>query len=113
MQLVHWILLAGSVALLLWAIIRWRMSAPSHPEYVARRDIALLSVLLVVGVLGDAVRARYPEGSAGFLTCSAFLFPVALGALSILFRMVSVYRRTHKAVSSAGGSERRPRDRRE
>ncbi len=113
MQIVHWILLAFGLALFAWSAVRWKSCAVSHPEYGARREMMLLFGLLIAGVGGDAIRARFPDGSTGFVVSSIALVPLALAALVILFRMISVYRRTPQPNSKAHPLGDRPRGRRE
>ena len=113
MELVHWILLASGIALFIWAVVRWKSCAPLDPEYGPRREMTLLFALLIAGVVGDALRAKFPDGSPGFLLSSVLLIPVALGALVILFRMVSVYQRSHQSGSKTRTAGDRRQGRRE
>ncbi len=113
MQLIHWIIIACGTVLFIGAAARWRTSTPSHPEYGARREVTILPVLLIIGVLGDAVRERFPERSLGFSIGSFALFPVAFGALVILFRMFAVYRRSQGAPKLERDIRTTGRDRRE
>ena len=113
MQLIHWIIIACGTVLFIGAAARWRTSTPSHPEYGARREVTILPVLLIIGVLGDAVRERFPERSLGFSISSFALFPVAFGALVILFRMFAVYRRSQGAPKLERDIRTTGRDRRE
>ncbi|HLJ53456.1 MAG TPA: hypothetical protein VKT77_00370 [Chthonomonadaceae bacterium] len=92
MILIHWIIAGIGAGLLVWAGIRWRMCPASHPDRGARRDMAILALLLVVGVAGDAFRSRFALGSAGFYAATAALAPIAIAALAIVVRMVSAYR---------------------
>lgn len=109
MQIFHWIFLACGVVLLAWAVIRWKQTAKTHPDQTVRRDMAVLSFLLVAGVVGDAVRTTFPERSVGFLLCSAILLPIGGIGLVILIRLLAAYRRSHAA--HAPGGSRRPASR--
>ena len=93
MLLVHWLILSCGVAFLAWAVTQWKRRPTSHPEYVVRRDVAMLGVLLVAGTLGDAIRTRFIEGSAAFIAASAALVPIAIAALVVLVRICHAYRR--------------------
>ena len=113
MQIIHWILIACGAVLFIWSAARWRTTAPSHSEYGARREVTILAVLLIVGVLGDAVRERYPDGSPGFSISTFALFPVAVGALVILMRMFAAFKRSQAPPGSKRDTRITGRDRRE
>jgi hypothetical protein len=112
-QFVHWILLACDVALLVWAVVRWKRTARPHPDYAVRRDMALLLLLLLVGVIGDAIRTHFQERSPGFLIASIFLIPIGGAALFILIRLFAAYRRSHAASLPGNGAGSSKRGRRE
>jgi hypothetical protein len=112
-QYVHWILLACGVALLIWATVRWKRTGPSHPDRAVRRDMALLILLLLIAVIGDAIRTHYLERSRGFLIASVALIPIGGAALFMLMRLLAAYRRSGAASplgNSIGSSERGKRE---
>lgn len=63
--------------------------------------MALLALLLVLGVAGNAFRSRFAAGTPPFYVISVALVPVAVGAIAILARMVSVYRTSRGSAGSA------------
>lgn len=109
MQTTHLAFLVGGAALLCWAVVRWKQTARSDADYAARRDVALLLMLLVVGVVGDAVRMRFPDRSLAFLIASMALIPLAGGAIIILIRLIGAYRRSRTAGDRGAGHARRSR----
>jgi hypothetical protein len=112
-QLAHWILLAFSIVLLIWALARWRGTPEFHPEYSVRRDTALLMLLLLAGVIGDAARTRFPDVSIPYLAISLGLTPVAIGGVVLLIRLIKAYRQSQETSSGAGDAHAGARDRRE
>lgn len=102
MQLVHWILILCCIPLLFWANLRCQVIAPSDGEHAARRDMVVLITLLLLGVVGDATRSRFPNISMPYLIISIAMLPVALWAIVILIRLIQVFRRTHSAKVNVG-----------
>jgi len=113
LQLVHAILLTLSVVLLIWAFARWKGTPEFHPEYGVRRDSALLFILLVAAVIGDAARTRFPDVSMPFLLISLGLIPIAVGAVVLLVRLIKAYRQAQVAPLSNGEPHLSTRERRE
>ena len=113
MPLAHWVLLIFSIALLVWSLARWKRTPDYHPEYSVRRDTALLFILLVAGVAGDAARIRFPDVSMPFLLISLCLIPVAVGAVVLLVRLIKAYRRSHESLAAGGDTHTAARNRRE
>jgi hypothetical protein len=107
------ILLTLSIALLIWSALRWKGTPQFHPEYGVRRDTAILFALLLLGVVGDAVRVRYPDVSIPFLAISLGLIPIAIGAVAVLIRLIKEYRLAHQTTFGNKDPHLSARDRRE
>ena len=104
MQLVHWILLVSGLVLLFWATLRWSRCSREDVEYSSRRDMALLSVLLLLGVVGDSIRTRLSDVSVPYRALSIGLLPIAVGAVTLLIRLIREYRRLHGRGDSDRGA---------
>jgi hypothetical protein len=108
----HLVLLGGGVALLGWAVVRWRRSDPTHIDYAARRDMVSLVGLLIAGVVGDSARVSFPSGSVGFNSLSIALVPVAIAAVWLLVRLAAAYRTTASSATGSAAESLRRRHRR-
>ena len=112
-QYTSWILIACGLIFLAWAFARWKRTLAWHSDYGARRDTALLLLLVVLGLVGDRIRMLFVERSTGFLVTSLALIPIAIAALVVLVRLIGAYWKSGQAApstSSAPAARRGPRE---
>ena len=95
-------ILACSLVLLVWAEVRRQRTPAWNEEYGARRDMALLLLLVALGLGGDLVRTTFSSGSPAFLSVSIAMIVIGGAALFMLSRLISAYRASSRAGSTTG-----------
>ena len=78
----------------LLALVRWRRTPQGDLERGARRDMAQLCGIVLLGVCVALVRERFPTRSAGFWVCNALLVPALIGGVVGLRRLLRAYRKS-------------------
>jgi len=93
-------------ALLPFALARWARTAAGSPERPARRDVALLLALIVLGLGGSLLRdwvlERFGVISIGYWACNLVLLGIAWMAALILRRLYRAYRRSAPSAGKPG-----------
>src|SRR5260221_14776415 len=84
---------------LVWSLVQWSRTPASHPEHSARGDRARLVALILVGLCGETVRARYEANPLVVLWFTLALTTIAFAALYYSWRLYRAFRH-----SNAGGS---------
>ena len=92
------IFLAIVAVLFVGALVRWRRTPETHPDYAARGDVTRLLGIFVLGQILVLVRTRLEPSSPvapkppGFWICSVALLPVVVAALFYVRRLFGAYR---------------------
>lgn len=78
--------------LLTGAVVRWRRTPDTHPDYRARGDVMRLLLVFLIGQGIVLARAFLPANSPGFWVCSLALLPIVIAVVYFLLRLLRIYR---------------------